>query len=243
MFPKIVHLINISGNLDLKVTSKYANSIQKNAADWEIKIWNETNLPKVVLNNHYFKVALATKKFAYASDVARAYLLYEFGGIYLDSDVELKRNLKELTKFDFVMGFENDYTLSTSLIATVPGNSILRYVCDIYSSQQIRDGSFLNIPNVEYFTQAVRNNGFKLNGQTQRIQDSILLDQSYISPLFFYDPQQSLINAKTISVHHFNGSWTKNQSRKNAVIKMGHKFFGDYLFLLMRKIRQIRRKY
>lgn len=246
MIKRLIHLINLNGSLEDSIynVSKYAINIKKNCQNYEIIIWNESNLPEEITTNKYYLYALKNKKYAFAADVARVWLLWKLGGIYIDTDVEIIKNLDDLLVFDFVMGFENKYTLSTGFIGACANNKILEEVWQLYYSgkSKIKSRNFLKIPNVEYFSIIAQKFGFVLNGNSQLLNNNCIKDQSFFSPFFFYDSSKSIQNVDTTVIHHFNASW-KNNSFKWIIIKAIVFLMGDKFFLILRKYHRIVRQY
>ncbi|WP_460001997.1 glycosyltransferase family 32 protein, partial [Lactiplantibacillus plantarum] len=90
--PKVIHLIDITGTGKLEQATKYLIALRTFASDYKIKVWTNDNLPDVVTHNTYYRAAISNSQYAFASDVARVWVLLNEGGIYLDSDVELKKS-------------------------------------------------------------------------------------------------------------------------------------------------------
>lgn len=107
--PKVIHLIDITGTGKLEQATKYSIALKNFASDYEIKVWTNDNLPDVVTQNMYYRAAISNSRYAFASDVARMWILLNEGGIYLDSDVELKKSLNPILKYSFFAGYENQY--------------------------------------------------------------------------------------------------------------------------------------
>ncbi len=91
MIPKIIHSVWLSGDDKPELYQSCINSWHETMPDYDIKEWNLTNLPDEILNHQFVKGAIQSKKWAYATDVIRLWLLKEYGGIYLDMDVFVYR--------------------------------------------------------------------------------------------------------------------------------------------------------
>lgn len=104
MIPKVIHYCWFGGKPIPNDVKKCINSWKKKCPDYEIKCWNESNFD---VNAHPFtKAAYEAKAWAFVSDYARLKVVYDHGGIYLDTDVELLKNLDFLLKYDFYIGIE-----------------------------------------------------------------------------------------------------------------------------------------
>lgn len=96
MIPKVINFCWFGHGKYPDIVEKCIDSWKRNCPDYEIKLWNESNYD--VRKNQYVQEAYENKKWAFVSDYARLDILYEFGGFYLDTDVELVKSLDELTK-------------------------------------------------------------------------------------------------------------------------------------------------
>ena len=93
IIPKKIHYIWFGGNPKTELILKCIESWKKYMPDYEIIEWNESNF---TFDNAYAKEAYENKKYAFVSDYARLKVVYEYGGIYLDTDVELVKSLQPL---------------------------------------------------------------------------------------------------------------------------------------------------
>ncbi len=104
MIPKIIHYCWFGGNPLPEDAKKCINSWKKYFPDYEIKEWNESNYD---FNKcEYIKEAYKRKKWAFVSDYARFDILYQYGGIYFDTDVEVIRDMRDILKLGPYMGLE-----------------------------------------------------------------------------------------------------------------------------------------
>jgi hypothetical protein len=245
MIPNTIHLIDITGNGTVKSASRYYKSLLKYTTGWNIKVWTDKNLPKEIKKNRYYRVAKENNKLAFASDVARTWLLLNIGGLYLDNDVELISALKEAYhQLSFLIGYENRYTLSTAFMGSEAGNGILRNVWQRYADDsELSMQSFLKIPNVEYFTLAVSSFGIKLNGREYSHAGIVVKQREVFSPLNYFCPKEDLRSHYTVAVHHFSATWKKNQLIKKKLFLLASKLTHDRIFLLLRLIHKHIRKY
>ena len=106
MIPKVIHYCWFGNNPKPKMVKKCINSWKKYCSDYEIIEWNENNFD--VNYCDYVKEAYEAKKWAFVSDFARLWIIYNCGGIYLDTDVEIIRNLDELLNDKAFFGFEDN---------------------------------------------------------------------------------------------------------------------------------------
>ena len=116
MIPKKIHYCWFGRNPLPEDAKKYIESWEKYCPDYEIKEWNEDNFNLDMYP--YVREAYENRKFAFVSDVARLYALYNEGGFYMDTDVELIKPLDDFLKYDGVSGFESSTQIPTGLMAS-----------------------------------------------------------------------------------------------------------------------------
>ena len=84
--PKIIHYCWFGGNIPAKF-EKYIDQWRKKCPDYELKLWNENSFD--LSSVEYLKKAVKAGRWAFVADYVRLAALYQYGGIYLDTDVEL----------------------------------------------------------------------------------------------------------------------------------------------------------
>ena len=112
--PKTIHYVWIGGKENIpEQDKKYIEGWRKLNPDFSIRLWDENaiDLKKYPL----VKKAIEEKRYALASDIIRMYVVYEHGGFYLDTDVELRKSLSDLTKYRAVAGGESNFWFTTLL--------------------------------------------------------------------------------------------------------------------------------
>ena len=92
---------------------KCIKSWRKFCPDFEIIEWNENNFDINICQ--YVKEAYDNKKWAFVSDYARFYVLNRFGGVYVDTDVELIKPIDNFLQNNFT-AFESCSAVATGLI-------------------------------------------------------------------------------------------------------------------------------
>lgn len=181
--------------------------------EYEIVEWNEDNFD--IDFNKYVRQAYDARKFAFVSDVARLYALYNQGGIYMDCDVEVVKPLDELLNFETVAGFETSGCISTALIGAVPGSPIISELLEAYSQRSFvrLDGSFDTTTNVDFITDIMKSYGLILNDKPQTIKGLTILPWEYLSPKSVNDGKVYATD-NTLAIHHFAGSWLSPTRRR-----------------------------
>ena len=131
--PKIIHYCWFGGGPISAESQKCMESWKKYCPDYKIMAWNEQNFD--ISTNRYVQQAYEAKKYAFVSDYVRLAVLYEYGGIYLDTDVELVRPLDELLELPGFMGFQTNNEVATGLgFGARKGNSVVQALLRDYDA-------------------------------------------------------------------------------------------------------------
>lgn len=131
MIPKIIHYVWFGHEEKNERTKKCIESWKKYLPDYEIIEWNEDNFP--IDYNDFTKQAYENKKWAFVSDVARLYALYNYGGIYMDTDVEVYKSLDPFLNDEGFTGFEDIHYPVTATMGSVKNNPVIKLMLDYYN--------------------------------------------------------------------------------------------------------------
>lgn len=208
--PKIIHYCWFGNNLKPESVLKYIENWKNVLPDYEIIEWNESNFDINVCD--YVKQAYEQKKFAFVSDYARLYALYNFGGVYLDTDVEIYKDLEPLLNLaGVVFGFEEFNRIATSTILSEKGNRFIHsFLKDYHTRSFIEDGKIVPTTNVEVLTEMLVEHGLIQNGVKQNIiineEKLVVLEQIYLSPLN-YSNRVDNSDYRTFAIHRFEHTW------------------------------------
>ena len=212
MIPKKIHYCWFGGNPLPEMAQRCIASWKKYCPDYEIIEWNESNFD---LNCcEYVKQAYEAKKWAFVSDVARLYALVNYGGIYMDTDVEVIKPLDDILECEAVSGFERVDAIPTGLMGCEAQNRMFREFLEEYNTAQFikEDGSLDITTNVTRITDACLKYGLVLNNEKQTVNTFTLFPKDYFCPK---DPitKQLKITENTYTIHHFDGSWLAPEDR------------------------------
>ena len=214
VIPKLIHAIWFSGDPMPELYLRCLESWRKYAPDYEIKIWNlETYKPDKCL---FFEQAIEHKNWAFASDYARADLLYRYGGIYMDLDVEMLRPVDDLLYNDAYMSFESlDRIECGSGMGSRPGHPIIKEICESYEKRPYlkADGTWDNSTCPVRYTQVIEKHGLKKDGGFQFVEDITVYPFEVLTGKSF---DTGIIYSSDLSytVHHHNGSWIPDPAHK-----------------------------
>lgn len=214
MIPKIIHYCWFGGNALPKLAQKCIASWKKYCPDYELKLWNESNFD--LNSNAYVKEAYKAKKFAFVTDYVRLWALYNYGGIYMDTDVEVIRPLDRFLVHPAFSGFETPNSVQTGIMASEKEGMWAARELEYYKDKHFlrEDGSYDTTTNVIIITNNLVNDGFKLNNTYQDHKGIITMyPQDFFCPKDWQSKKLVAFTENTHVIHHFSGSWVSLQSR------------------------------
>lgn len=217
--PKKIHYCWFGGKDKPSIVVKCIESWKKHLHDYEFIEWNENNTN--FYENKYMKQAYEAKKFAFVSDYVRVRVLYEHGGIYLDTDVELFKSFDNLLHHESFWGFEQENFIATSTMGAAPKNKLIKEFLNLYRNKNFlnKDGSFNEWTNVAMVTSMLEDLGLIKNGEYQELEGiGVFYPQTYFSP-FDYINCRKLITRDTYAIHHFHKSWLPFSVRVKGSLK------------------------
>lgn len=216
MIPKKIHYCWFGRNPKPELAKKCLKSWKKYCRGYEIIEWNEDNydLSKAPL---YVRQAYAEKKWAFVTDYVRLQIVYEQGGIYMDTDVELRKCPDKLLNHQAFFGFESEKYIATGLgFGAVKGCQILKEMMDDYLSIPfvLPDGSYDLVTCPVRNTEVFLKHGLRQDNSMQILEgDILILPKEYLAPIDTNTNElQSTVN--TISIHWFSGSWCSEEEQK-----------------------------
>jgi hypothetical protein len=218
--PKVIHYCWFGGKEKPEIVKKCIQTWKENLMGYELKEWNESSFDSV--SNAYVKEAYEKKKFAFVSDYVRVYALYHYGGIYLDTDVEVFKSFDDLLHHNSFWGFEQENYIATSTIGSQKGNQLIKIFLDSYQDRKFLkdDGSFDELTNVAVISKILTGQGLTLNGQRQEIEGlGTFYPQTFFSPYDYINCRKFITN-DTYAMHHFYKSWLPPKARIKGNLKL-----------------------
>lgn len=214
MIPKVIHYCWFGGNELPESALRCIESWKKFCPDYEIKEWNESNFDVQCCD--YVREAYEAKRWAFVSDYARFRILYENGGVYFDTDVELIRPIDDLLAKGGFMGAENAapggrgrLNVAPGLgLAVAPGNELYSEMLEIYRYTHFvkADGSRNLKTVVAYTTELLRKNGLEDKNDIQQVAGIFIYPKEYFCPLD-YESGELTMTENTRSIHHYSATW------------------------------------
>lgn len=218
MIPKIIHYCWF-GN------KKLPDSVKRNIASWKkycpdfkIKEWNESNFN--VDSNSFIAQAYDNKAWAFVSDYARLDIIYKYGGIYLDTDVEIIRNIDDLLKNNAFIGLQRQELICNSGlgIGAEPGNPAIKEMRDIYLNLGFDSNKINALAAPKLNDPVIRKLGY-----TNNLESPVRLQSITVYPPTFFDPLSpgfldDLMSESTYTIHHYDASWVHGKGKLRRII-------------------------
>lgn len=209
--PKVIHYCWFGGNPIPDKYKKWMESWHKYCPDYEIVEWNESNYD--VTKNAYMHEAYQCKKWGFVPDYARLDIIYNHGGIYMDTDVELVQNLDDLLYQDAYFGFEREENVNLGLgFGAVAKSDILLQMKEYYENHHfIKENGEMDLtasPVIQ--TEILQKKGLRLDGEYQRFGNVSIYPEKVLSGKCPYTRRVRL-TPYTRSIHHFEATWTDEE--------------------------------
>jgi hypothetical protein len=218
------------------------DSWKKYLPDYELQLWNEDNFD--IHSVPYVQEAYEKRKFAFVTDYVRLYALYHFGGIYMDTDVEILKSLDDLLILHGFTGFESETDVPTGIMACEQFNEWAKEQLTWYEDKHFinADGTLDMTSNVEIISRIMAANGLVLKNSYQ-----VYMNCMHIFPKDYFCPKSRTgiitLTPNTYCIHHFAASWLP------WYLKVKGFFFQDILgpqitdFLIQAKRKFIKHQY
>ena len=224
MIPKIIHYCWFGESELPDYLNKYIEGWRVLCPEYEIVQWNETNFD--FSKYRYSKEAYENKQWAYVSDVARLEAIYEHGGIYLDTDVEMLKKFDSLLKYRAFIGAEDKYDLNTGAAFGAERQHPFVYenLMEYKDLPLIIEEKYNKLTCVEITTRVMRRHGYRKANKIQNIYEVQIFPTDFFSPMKLSN-NKITITENTYSIHRYTTNWksrsklSKIVSRKSVVIK------------------------
>lgn len=219
--PKIIHYIWLGTRPLDEISLKCMATWEKYLPDYEVVRWDDDKCAEIIKENKYASQALASKKYAFVSDYIRVYVLYHYGGVYMDTDVQIFKNIDRFLNDEAFTCFENATMIPTALMACVKGNEWMKILLQDYDSRSFinEDGKMDLTTNVTAITNRSLEMGFVPNAKEQIFGPGVhIYTKDYFCPIDTYS-NKDVFTENTHAAHLYNGSWTSPTRRKLSKLK------------------------
>lgn len=238
MIPKVIHYCWFGGNPKTPKMEKCIKSWRKFCPDYEIIEWNENNFA-IEEQCDFIKEAYEAKKYAFVSDVARLKIIFEHGGIYLDTDVEILKPIDGLLNHKCFLGWQDEKYVANGLgFGAEKGNPIIGENYDSYKDIRFvnEDGSYNMKACPIYTTNILLNHGLKMKNIIQN------LDFATIYPIEYFNPlddatNRLIVTEKTYSIHWYAKTWVSKKNKiRGRITRVFHRWFGVDCFESLKRL-------
>ena len=238
MIPKIIHYCWFGRNPLPESAIRCIASWKKFLPDYEIREWNEDNFDVNVIP--YTRQAYEAHKYAFVSDYARYWILYRYGGLYFDTDVEIIKPLDDIVRRGSFMGIEVP-AKSGSVPMVAPGLGIgsephlelFHDVLELYGALSFynADGSLNQKTIVKYNTELLQSKGLQPQNELQYVAGVWIYPVDYFNPLDDLTGKLN-ITENTRTIHWYSRSWQNTSKFRILLSRLSHRLFGLKLHVL-----------
>ena len=214
MIPKTIHYCWFGRNPKPKLAKKCIKSWKKYCKDYDIVEWNEDNFD-ISSAPLYVRQAYEAKKWAFVTDYVRLWAMVNYGGIYMDTDVEVLKPLDQFLKHKAFSGFEDEIHIPTGIMACEKDfplfNEFLHYYDDACFYNE--SGEISYITNVTIMTDSCLKKGLVQNNTLQNIEGFVLYPNDFFCPIS-YATRELNKTKNTYTIHWFSGSWQSKEVKE-----------------------------
>lgn len=213
MIPKVIHYCWFGRGEMPKLMKKCIKSWKKYCPDYQITEWNEDNFD--ICSTEWTKEAYEAKKYAFVADYVRLKVLFEHGGIYLDTDQELIKPLDPFLNHKAFLGFMQKSSVSMGVVGAIPKHGLIEKLFSHYENRRfLTNGKEDKNPNTEWVSEILLKEGFVQNNQYQVINyDTHIYPQTYFCPTSCVSIED-VSGPDTVSIHHWAMTWRKKSEIK-----------------------------
>jgi len=199
IIPKKIHYCRFWWNKKPKSLDRYLYSWKKHCSDYEIIEWNESNFPIDI--SEYSKKMYDKKKWAFLSDYARFWILYNFWWIYFDTDVEVIKNFDKFLSSSCFIWFQDEFSIGWAVIWCTPKHWFTSKVLEQYNHRK-------NKIVLPYLLTPILKRIWLKYGTSLIENDIMVYSKEYFYPFAFYENFNSnCVKENTYSIHWYDSTW------------------------------------
>lgn len=213
MIPKLIHCCWFGGGEKSALIDRCMDSWKKIMPDYSLVVWNEKNTQ---FDTPFLSAMSKNKQWAFVSDYVRLRVLREYGGIYLDTDIEVVKRFDDLLEDKCFMGFEARNRVNSAVLGAEKNHIFLDRALMLIDSRYESKKSYLIAPEV----------ATRIASLPEIKPDLKVYDPEYFYPYNPYDRERkttvlmfSDITPNTYAIHHWNKAW-KISLHEKLLIKM-----------------------
>lgn len=228
MIPKIIHFCWLSGDEYPELVKKCIKSWKTKLPDYEFVLW-DTN--KFDINTTLWtKQAFDEKKYAFAADYIRLYAVYTYGGIYLDTDVEVLKKFDDLLNLPYFIGNQYDGFLEAAIFGAEKNADWLQECLKYYDNRPFikEDGSLdtVILPGImQLQIKKTRTMSLMNPSDIKTISKTITNNNAfYLFPSEYFSPKNfktdKILNTKnSYTIHHYDSAWLSFMNKKRLKLE------------------------
>jgi mannosyltransferase OCH1-like enzyme len=235
--PKTIHYVWLGDQSLPPEDQKYIEGWQKLNPDFKLRRWTEKDID--LKKYPLVKKALDEKRWAFAADIIRMYAIYQEGGIYLDTDIELLKPLDNLLEHKAFACWESQFWFTTAAFGAEKHSPWIGKVLKRYENgdpkQKINTDTYLKtVHSPSVYAKDIF--GLELDGKTREYENGLLtLSSDYFCPKHYMTGKMHKTK-NTMAIHHYASTWhTTSERIKNALVRMVYKMFGAKNFAFFEK--------
>lgn len=209
---KVIHYCWFGNGKKPRAIRKCIRSWRKYYPDWEIKEWNESNFD-IENSCYYVKESYRIKKYAFVADYVRCYALYNFGGLYLDTDMKAIKKPNKTFLDNNILGTQGRSSMQSGIIKCSKNNKLIKFLLDNFEAideKEIKD--HINPLLNKYVREKLGDFGDSNNS----FDDFLLFDSSFFIPKRWNWDRSKFQTKDTMFIHLFLASW-KGKNRNNFI--------------------------
>lgn len=241
MIPKIIHLCWLSGDPYPPEIQVCLDTWKKYLPDYEVWVWDTKRFD--IHSTVWTEQAYEAQKYAFAADYIRLFALYNYGGIYLDSDILVYKSFNPLLYLPYFVGHDQIRGFEAAVIGCEPKCAWVKDMLDSYKGKFFvkEDGSYDMLPLPCRFHHVLTALGYKfwrvselkgLNPQIYRLEDKqmFVFDKDFFNSRDAIEVRQT---SKSFCAHNYAGSWQKK--RKKSIKSILPKCFVKMVYVVGQK--------
>lgn len=230
--PKVIHYCWLSGEPYPDLVQKCIESWRRCLPDYQFVLWNRDKIKEI--ESTWVDSAIAAKKWAFAADYIRLYALYNYGGVYLDCDVEVLKSFDDLLERSYFMGRESHKdVIEAAVMGAEPSLDWVKNALSWYESKAF-DTAQLNNPSIAI---------------PVILKKSLLKRKVTVFPSDYFSPKDNRtgsikITSNTYTIHHFDGNWFNDYQREYFRIRVKYsKKYGSIAGLIVSTLYSVKMKF
>lgn len=211
---KYIHYCWFGGKPLPDLAIKCLDSWKKYLPDYEIIRWDESNVDLEECS--FVKGAYENKKWAFVSDYVRTKALYEYGGIYFDTDMEIVKPIDNLFECQTFLGVEDSGFVAVGVWYEKKAHSFLpEKLLQKYQSLtefSVDLMSSLSIPNL--LTNILKDYNITYGSkEIQYLEEGIVIyPRDYFYP-YSFNRDNNLFSENTCMIHYYDATWLSKRQK------------------------------